>query len=221
MFRDETTKTTYKANVGRHLDVYTTELKTHRMNTARQKSLELPIQGSLRLSETLLSTCYFMRQMVLPVGWFPLIPKFYQEFGQEGCFRWAVDAASLFLFGNRNGDDQLLVRARTLYGMALHATNVAISDPIESLRDETFCAILILNIIDVRIDKESSIGDGLIILQDITGDMSFVAGTHVEGCRELLVQRDTSNLVSTSASDLVLSVVIQTVSRGSRFDLNN
>ena len=55
--------------------------------------------------------------------------------------------------------------------------------------------------------------DELIKSQDINGDMSFRAGSHVEGCRELLMQREASNYRSTNASDLVLSVVIQTVSR--------
>lgn len=51
----------------------------------------------------------------------------------------------------------------------------------------------------------------LIMPQDITGDMSFVSGTHVDGCRELLLQREASSFTSSSALDLVLSVVIQTV----------
>ena len=53
----------------------------------------------------------------------------------------------------------------------------------------------------------------LINQQDITGDMSFVSGTHVDGCRELLIQREASSFTSYAASDLVLSVVIQTVSQ--------
>ena len=59
----------------------------------------------------------------------------------------------------------------------------------------------------------------LIKPQDITGDMSFVSGTHVDGCRELLIQRETNNFTSSSASDLILSVVIQTVSRHLRLRL--
>lgn len=53
----------------------------------------------------------------------------------------------------------------------------------------------------------------LIRPQDITGDMSFLSGSHVEGCRALLIQREASSFTSSSASDLILSVVIQTVSR--------
>ena len=52
----------------------------------------------------------------------------------------------------------------------------------------------------------------LIKPQDITGEMSFASGTHVDGCRELLIQREAKNFQSSSTSDLILSVVIQTVS---------
>ena len=189
----------------------------HEENAARPRVNVLPLQGPLRLSDTMVSTCYFMHQLVLPVGWFPLIPKLYQECELGGCFKLAVDAASLFLFANLTGDDQLLVQARTCYGLALNATNYAISDPSKRLRDETFCAILILNIIDVSIDHNMDIDNELTKSQDITGDMSFVTGTHVEGCRELLMQREASDFMSTSASDLALSVIIQTVSQ--RFSL--
>lgn len=73
------------------------------------------------------------------------------------CFKWPVEAASIFLYANRTGKDPLLVRARSLYSLALKATNSTISDPPESLKDETFCAILVLNVIDVGADSSESI----------------------------------------------------------------
>ena len=58
----------------------------------------------------------------------------------------------MFLYANRTGKDHLIVHARKLYSFALNATNIAISHPSESLKDETLCAILVLNIIDVGVD---------------------------------------------------------------------
>ena len=60
----------------------------------------------------------------------------------------------------------------------------------------------------------------LIWLQDITGNMSFISGTHLDGCRELLIQREANSFKTSYASDLVLSVVIQTVSRSLRRGLD-
>ena len=125
-------------------------------NAAENRVDFLPIHSPLRLSDTITSTYYFMHQVVIPVGWFPLIPQLYQESGPGGCLKWAVDAASMFLFANRTGKDQLLVQARNLYSLALNAINLAISDPFERLKDETFCAILILNIIDVSTNEIQS-----------------------------------------------------------------
>ena len=127
---------------------------THNLDDARKTVLLPAIHGSLRLSDTVTSTCYFIHQLVIPVGWFALIPKLYQDSEEGGCFKSAVEAASTFLYANRTGKDHFFARARSMYSSALTATNIAISDPFESLRDETFCAILVLNIIDV-----STVGD--------------------------------------------------------------
>ena len=153
IFRDETLKTMRKASVGvifENTAVSEEHTSPHDLNVTVQKMSSPPVYGSLRLSDAVTSTYYFMHQLVIPVGWYPLIPKFYQESGPEGCLKWAVDAASMFLYANRTGEDHLLIQARTLYSSALNAINITISDPVERLRDETLCAILILNIIDVR-----------------------------------------------------------------------
>ena len=159
MFRHETVRIARKTNAGTFFE--DTSVRGEQINIRNEhgptpRDSTLSLQGSLRLSNAMISTCYFMHQFVLPVGWFPLIPKFYQENGQGECFKWAVDAASLFLFANRNGDHQMLLQARTLYSSALTATNTAISDPSERLKDETFCAILILNIIDVSMSEKEA-----------------------------------------------------------------
>ena len=155
IFRHETVKTVRKASAGSFSEdpaALDKQTSTDTLNDAKKRLFSLPVPSSLRLSDTVISTCYFMHQLVIPVGWFPLIPQLYQVSESGGCLKWAVDAASMFLYANRTGNDQLVVPARTLYSSALNATNIAISDPVERLKDETFCAILILNIIDVNID---------------------------------------------------------------------
>ena len=152
IFRHETLKTVRKAGAGANSEtaaVFEEQTSTHTTNNAKKRVIQPQLYDSLRLSDTAMSTCYFIHQLVIPVGWFSLIPKLYQESKVGGCFKWAIEAASMFLYANRTGKDHLLSRARTLYSAALKALNTAISDPFESLRDETFCAILVLNIIDV------------------------------------------------------------------------
>ena len=58
--------------------------------------------------------------------------------------------------------------------------------------------------------------------QDINRDMSFVSGNYVGGWREflILIQREASSFKNSSASDLNLSVVIKTVSRHLRRQLD-
>ena len=156
IFRDETAKTVRKANAGAFSDVpAVVDVRTNSrsLDAAKQRMVPSSMHHPLSLPDKVRSTCYFMRQLVLPVGWFPLIPKLYQASGPGGCLRWAVEAASMFLFANRIGRGDLLIQARTLYGLALDATNLAISDPLGSLSDETFCAILVLNVIDVSTNR--------------------------------------------------------------------
>lgn len=125
------------------------QISRHIVNPAKKMVIQPRIYDSLTESDTAASTCYFLYQLVIPAGLFSLIPKLYQESKVGGCFKWAVEAAAMFLYAHRTGKVHLLSQARTLYSSALKALNIAISDPFESLRDETFCAILVLNIIDV------------------------------------------------------------------------
>ena len=161
IFRHETLKTVRKASaeaVPEAASVFAEQTSIHTVSAARKMVIQPQIYDSLRLSDTVTSTCYFIHQVVIPVGWFSLIPKLYQDSDERGCIKRAVEAASMFLFANRTGKGQLLVWARKLYSSALTATNIAISDPFESLRDETFCAILVLNIIDVGAVQNQGIG---------------------------------------------------------------
>ncbi len=162
IFRDETMKTVRKANARAFYEdntIFKEQRSNNALNATKEIMIWLPINGPLRLPDTMTSTCYFMYQIVIPVGWFPLIPKLYQESRPGGCLKWAVDAASMFLYANRTGKNQLLVQARDLYSSALKATNIAISSPFESLKDETFCAILVLNIIDVSTGWNGKFGN--------------------------------------------------------------
>lgn len=152
MFRHQTVKIASKA-VSRvffeGISVHE-EQRNEPVSYAAEQSLPPPpIRDSLGLSDTFTSTCYFMHQLVISVGWFALIPKLYEASGPGECLKRAVDAASMFLYANRTGKVQLSLQARHLYSFALSATTTAISDPMERLRDETLCAILILSITDV------------------------------------------------------------------------
>ena len=157
MFRHETAKTV-KASV-RSVFEAVAVFEEQSTDILKKRPISPLNLCPLTLSDTITSICYFMHQMVIPVGWFPLLPKLYQQSERGGCLKWAVDTASMFLYANRTGNDQLLVRARTLYSSALNATNIAISNPLERLKDETFCAIPVLNIIDVSTGGNKNIGD--------------------------------------------------------------
>ena len=50
---------------------------THTLNLAKKKMFSSPIHCALGLFDALTSTCYLMHQLVIPVGWFPLIPTLY------------------------------------------------------------------------------------------------------------------------------------------------
>lgn len=71
--------------------------------------------------------------------------------------------------------------------------NSAISHAQQRLQDETLCSVLILNILD-----------------DVTGQKSFAAGTHLTGCAQLLKLREDQDFWTSCTQDLAHSIVIQT-----------
>ena len=99
----------------------------------------------------------------------------------------------MFLAANQFDDTRLAFQARHIYGSVLQAMNTVLADPEKRLQDETLCSILMLNILD-----------------DITGQKSFVDGTHLKGCAQLLKLRHDCGVWTPCTPDLAHSVVIQT-----------
>ena len=116
----------------------------------------LPLYPPIDLSFEQLSIFQFFDQLSMStpegkaVGWLYFLPQLYQDASAESCLIWTIKAAAYFLFENHFHTSQLLIKARECYGMALRSTNAAIQDPVEKLKDETLCTILLLNILDVR-----------------------------------------------------------------------
>lgn len=135
----------------------------------------------------------FFHQVSVPVGWYTLLPQLHVQAPPRSCLRLTVAAASLFLASNQLRDDGLLQRARFLYGAALQAINAALASPKLRLQDETLASILLLNVAD-----------------DVMGHNSFVGGSHLGGCAELMKLRDARRYRTACTPFLAHSVVIQT-----------
>ena len=142
--------------------------------------------------ETIL-TCYFFDQVLMPSGWHSYLPQLYSRSPQTGCLRLTVAAASLYLAANQTKDDSLALQAGSIYDSVLQTTNAAIDHSQQRLQDETLCSVLILNILD-----------------SITGQSSFAAGTHLAGCAQLLKLREDQGFWTSCTPDLAYSIFIQT-----------
>lgn len=73
----------------------------------------------------------------------------YQKTSPGSPLSLATSAVALLISGDspvRRADQQL---GRTIFGKALQKTSVAIRDPIESLKDETLMAVLLLGLFEV------------------------------------------------------------------------
>ena len=80
IFRHETLKTVRRASAGAFFEAATVlqgYTGAHTLTAGKKRVISLPVHDSLRLSDTVTATCYFIHQLVIPVDWFPLIPKLY------------------------------------------------------------------------------------------------------------------------------------------------
>lgn len=128
----------------------------------------------------------------MPVGWYSFLPELYHQASTDACIKATLLATSCFLAANQLQDAGMLQKARGAYGSALRAVNAAIADPQRSLEDETLASILLLNVLD-----------------DIAGNSSFLACSHVYGCAQLIRIRETKGYRTKCSRDLAHSVIIQ------------
>lgn len=155
-----------------------------------QNILSLPNQVSI--SEYTILTEFFFNQSVISVGWYSFLPKLHLRPSAVSCLQATLFATSCFLAANQFRDLLMARKAQRRYGVALQAINAAIADPTRAWQDETLVSILLLNVLD-----------------DITGESSFGSYSHLEGCAQLIKQRQDSDFQTEHSEDLAHSIVMQ------------
>ena len=81
-------------------------------------------------------------------GYLSRLPELYGE-GNDDILTQAVSAVSLASFSNRVRSEEMLIRARKLYGKALLLVKRAISDPKQVVKDGTLAGVFFLNMYEV------------------------------------------------------------------------
>ena len=117
----------------------------------RQAALPTPLQN-LYLSGELIMTQNFFEQIVMDQTWLSFLPQLYYRTTNKLTINHAIHAASLFLFANKSGDYAAMNAARRSYGRSLTLLQTTLLDPLERVKDETLCAILLLHLINVSFD---------------------------------------------------------------------
>jgi hypothetical protein len=100
-------------------------------------------------------TQYLFDQIVMSETWLSLLPPLYSHSRDKSALRYSIHAASLFLMANQTGDHTAMARARQSYGRSLSLLNLDLGDHTEKLKDETFCTILVLHLINVSTSRQS------------------------------------------------------------------
>ncbi|KIW70549.1 hypothetical protein PV04_02807 [Phialophora macrospora] len=137
-------------------------------------------------------TQYLFDQIVMPETWLSLLPPLYSHSRDNGALRCSIHAASLFLMANQSGDHTAMARARRSYGRCLSLLNIDLGHHAEKLKDETFCTILVLHLIN-----------------DIAGERSLSSGSHLKACNALLLQRNNLQHPDSNNCKIANSLVIQ------------
>ena len=130
----------------------------------------------------------------------------YQSVSSESPLALATSAVALAISGNsptRQQDHQL---ARQIFGRALRKTSTAIRDPIESLKDSTLMAVLLLGLFE-RIAASSHIT--LNATNTLPGPS--MTSTHNAGAAALVKHRGPANCASSLAIGLLFAVRTQLV----------
>ncbi|KAG8532498.1 uncharacterized protein KY384_002375 [Bacidia gigantensis] len=126
----------------------------------------------------------------------------YQRSAHDSPLALATSSIALAISGNphtRDSDQQL---ARTIFGRALRKASAAIRDPVESLRDETLLAVLLLGLFE-RLSAATGSNTG-----ESSTDMT---STHNAGAAALVKHRGRENCTSSLAIGLLFAVRSQLV----------
>ena len=106
------------------------------------------IQLDIPSSEQSLSL--FFNQYVSPgddeiPGMNDFLPLFYQQAPPFSCLKLCVAATAYASLANQSNSTAIGNKTWEAYGTALSSVNIALADSIESLKDETLCALFILD----------------------------------------------------------------------------
>ena len=130
----------------------------------------------------------------------------YQSVSSESPLALATSAVALAISGNSPTRQQDHHLARQVFGRALRKTSTAIRDPIESLKDSTLMAVLLLGLFE-RIAASSQI-----TLNPInTPPGPSMTSTHNAGAAALVKHRGPANCASSLAIGLLFAVRTQLV----------
>jgi hypothetical protein len=114
-------------------------------------------------------------------GFNDFLPLFYQQAHSNSCLKHCVAATAYASLANQSKSMDLSRKAREIYGTALSSVNAALAHPVESVKDETLCALFILS-----------------IFENISGQQLHIFGVHGSGMDRLLHFRGPRRLATTN-----------------------
>jgi hypothetical protein len=117
------------------------------------------------------------------------LPHFYQQSQPHSCLKYCVAATAYASLANQSKSKAVGLKAWESYGTALSSVNAALADPVESLKDETLCALFILG-----------------IFENISGQHLHIFGVHGVGMDRLLHFRGLERLASTNGQQISKAV---------------
>ncbi|KAL8829248.1 MAG: hypothetical protein Q9191_002122 [Dirinaria sp. TL-2023a] len=131
-----------------------------RENKGRSVSPSIPrflveAEESRALTFFVSSWVHFPHDPLTDHGITEILPHFFGDLKSSTTLYLALTAASRLLFGawELRVRDVETLQVQMAYGKALAATRLAVEDPVESLKDETLMAVLLLALYEVRISQ--------------------------------------------------------------------
>ena len=107
-----------------------------------------------------LAVCSFMSNFVLIPrhreafrGFLDALPTLFNNAPNGSVLPLATSALSLAIAGGRSSCSREAILSAKNFGKALVETNKAIRDPVESLKDETLMAVLVLSLYEVSLSS--------------------------------------------------------------------
>lgn len=109
-------------------------------------------------------------------GFNGFLPLYYEQAQPNSCLKHCVTATAFASLANQSNSAAISRLAVKYYGEALASVNAALSDPVESLKDETLAALFILG-----------------MFENISALQCNIFGVHGEGMDRLLEYRNKHN----------------------------